>query len=33
MFDIVKEAYYVAWSDLRFMRHNIVNVVVMNGQL
>lgn len=30
MFDIVKEAYYVAWSDLRFMRHNIVNVVVMS---
>ena len=30
MFDILKEAYYVAWSDLRFMRHNILNVVVMS---
>ena len=30
MFDTLKEAYYVAWSDLRFMRHNIVNVVVMS---
>lgn len=30
MFNILKEAYYVAWSDLRFMRHNILNVVVMS---
>ena len=30
MFNTLKEAYYVAWSDLRFMRHNILNVVVMS---
>ena len=30
MFNTLKEIYYVAWSDLRFMRHNIVNVIVMS---
>ena len=30
MFNTLREAYYVAWSDLRFMRHNILNVVVMS---
>ena len=30
MFDTIRDAYYVAWSDLRFMRHNILNVVVMS---
>jgi len=28
MFDLVKEIYYVSWSDIRFMRHNILNVVL-----
>lgn len=30
MFEMLKEIYYVAWSDLRFMRHNILNVIVMS---
>lgn len=30
MFNTLKEIYYVAWADLRFMRHNIINVVVMS---
>jgi ABC-2 type transport system permease protein len=30
MFDTAKEIYYVAWSDLRFMRHNLLNVLIMS---
>lgn len=30
MLDQLKEIYYVAWADLRFMRHTIVSVLVMS---
>jgi len=30
MFDHLKEIYYVAWADLRFMRHTMVNVLIMS---
>jgi ABC-2 type transport system permease protein len=30
MLEWFKEVYYVSWSDLRFMRHNIFNVVIMS---
>jgi len=28
MFEAVKEIYYVSWSDMRFMRHNMLNVIL-----
>jgi ABC-type multidrug transport system permease subunit len=28
MFEFLRETYYVMWGDLRFMRHNILNVLV-----
>lgn len=27
---LLRQTYYVAWSDLRFMRHNLVNILVMS---
>lgn len=30
MIDIIKEIYYVSWSDIRFMKHNVFNVVIMS---
>lgn len=30
MMEMLKEIYYVSWADLRFMRHSIVNVMVMS---
>lgn len=30
MFEMLKEIYYVAWTDLVFMKHNLLNVVVMS---
>lgn len=30
MFETAKEVYYVSWSDIRFMMHNIVNVILMS---
>lgn len=30
MLDRLREVYYVAWADLRFMRHTIVSVLVMS---
>lgn len=29
MIAFLKQVYYVAWSDLRYMRHNLFNVVIM----
>jgi ABC-type multidrug transport system permease subunit len=28
MFELLKEAYYVAWGDIKFMRHNVLNILV-----
>ena len=28
MLDFFKEAYYVAWADIRFMRHNALNILI-----
>ena len=30
MFTRLKEIYYVSWADLAFMRHNILNIVLMS---
>lgn len=30
MLDRLREIYYVAWADLRFMRHTMVNVLIMS---
>ena len=30
MTGIMKQAYYVAWGDIRFMRHNFLNILVMS---
>lgn len=28
--NLLRQVYYVAWGDLMFMRHNIVNILVMD---
>ena len=28
MFDFFKEIYYVMWGDLKFMRHNVMNILI-----
>ena len=28
MLEFFKEVYYVSWADLRFMRHNILNIMI-----
>lgn len=30
MIDFLKEVYYVAWADLRFMKHHFLNIFVMS---
>lgn len=30
MFELIKEVYYVSWADIRFMRHNLLNVLIMS---
>jgi ABC-2 type transport system permease protein len=30
MMEMIKEIYYVAWGDLRFMRHNIKSILLMS---
>lgn len=30
MFRRLREIYYVSWADLAFMKHNILNVILMS---
>ena len=28
--DFLRQVYYVAWGDMRFMRHNFANILIMS---
>lgn len=30
MMDFLREIYYVAWGDLKFLRHNVINIMIMS---
>lgn len=30
MFNFIKEVYYVSWGDIKFMRHNVLNIAIQS---
>ena len=30
MIDFLRQVYYVAWGDIRFLRHNFLNIMIMS---